>query len=149
MKVRISAKKIIIMWSIVFLVLAAVVVGAFFNLFFFQEFGAYQIAVISVYVLIMVVILIISLTTQYYEINKKDITEHKFWKKYTYFYSDIIYIDEKESIKSKALCFVTKYGHVKYLTFDKDDKIFEAAKNKCHDLKSLEEVKAKFPGINI
>ena len=149
MKVRISAKKIVIMWLIVFLILAAIIFGAFFNLFFGQEFGVYQIVVISVYVLIMLVILVISLATQYYEINKKDITEHKFWKRYTYFYSDIIYIDEEQSINSKALCFVTKYGHVKYLTFDKDGKIFEAAKNKCHNLISLEEVKTKFPGIKI
>ena len=97
----------------------------------------------------MLVILILSLSTQYYEINKKDVTEYKFGKKFTYFYSDVIYIDIEQSKKGKALTFVTNKGHVKYLTFDKDGKIFEAFLSKCHNLISLEEVKRKFPGIKI
>ena len=97
----------------------------------------------------MVAILVFSLNTQYYEINKRDLTECKFGKKYVYFYSDIIYIDVEGSKKSKILSFVTKYGHVKYLTFDKEGKIFEAAMNKCKNLISLEEVRGKFPGIKI
>ena len=149
MKVRIPVKKILLMWLLVYAIGLVAVVLSFFNLFFLTPFGANQIIVLVVYTLILVLILFLSINGHYYEINKKDITECKFGKKYTYFYSDIIYIDEEQSIRSKTLCFVTKYGHTKYLTFDKDGKIFEAAKAKCHDLKTLEEVKRLFPSVKI
>jgi len=137
------------MWSAVFLLLAVVVSLMFFNLFYLTKWNYIQFIIISIYSLIMVAILVFSLNTQYYEINKRDLTECKFGKKYVYFYSDIIYIDVEGSKKSKILSFVTKYGHVKYLTFDKEGKIFEAAMNKCKNLISLEEVRGKFPGIKI
>ena len=137
------------MWGAVFLLLAVVVSLMFFNLFYLTKWDYRQFLIIGIYSLVMVAILVFSLNTQYYEINKKDLTECKFGKKYIYFYSDIIYIDVEGSKKSKILSFVTKYGHVKYLTFDKEGKIFEAAMAKCKNLISLEEVKGKFPGIKI
>ena len=149
MKVRLPIKKIILMWLLVFVIGLAAVVLSFFNLFFLTPFGSSQIIVLVVYTLILVLILFLSINGYYYEINKKDITVCKFGKKYSYFYSDIIYIDEEQSMKSKTLCFVTKYGHVKYLTFDKEGKIFDAVKVKCHNLKTLEEVKRLFPGVKI
>lgn len=149
MKVKISTKKILFMWGAVFLLLAVVVSLMFFNLFYLTKWDYRQFLIIGIYSLVMVAILIFSLNTQYYEINKKDLTECKFGKKFVYFYSDIIYIDVEGSKKSKILSFVTKYGHVKYLTFDKEGKIFEAAMNKCKNLISLEEVRGKFPGIKI
>ena len=149
MKVKISTKKVLFMWGAVFLLLAVVVSLMFFNLFYLTKWNYIQFIIIGIYSLVMVAILVFSLNTQYYEINKKDLTECKFGKKYVYFYSDIIYIDVEGSKKSKILSFVTKYGHVKYLTFDKEGKIFEAAMNKCKNLISLEEVRGKFPGIKI
>ena len=137
------------MWGIVFLLLAAVVSLMFFNLFYLSKWGVSQFVIIGVYTLVMMAILVFSINTQYYEINKKDITECKFGKKYVYFYSDIIYIDVEGSKKSRILSFVTKYGHVKYLTFDKEGKIFDAAMNRCKNLISLQEVQGKFPGIKI
>lgn len=121
----------------------------FFNLFYLSKWGVSQFVIIGVYTLVMMAILVFSINTQYYEINKKDITECKFGKKYVYFYSDIIYIDVEGSKKSRILSFVTKYGHVKYLTFDKEGKIFDAAMNRCKNLISLQEVQGKFPGIKI
>ena len=126
MKVKISVKKVLLMWGAVFLLLAVVVSLMFFNLFYLTKWDYRQFLIIGIYSLVMVAILVFSLNTQYYEINKKDLTECKFGKKYIYFYSDIIYIDVEGSKKSKILSFVTKYGHVKYLTFDKEGKIFEA-----------------------
>ena len=137
------------MWIGVFLILGVVVTLMFFNLFYLTKWNYIQILILSVYTIVMTAILIISLNTQYYEINKKDLTECKFGKKYIYFYSDIIYIDVEGSKKSQILTFVTKFGHVKYLTFDKEGKIFTAVTNKCKNLISLEEVKRKFPGIKI
>ena len=149
MKVKIPVKKVLIMWGGVFLILAAVVSLMFFNLFYLTKWDYRQIVIVSIYSLVMIAILSISLSTHYYEINKRDITECKFGKKFVYFYTDIIYIDVEGSKRSKILSFVTVHGHVKYLTFDKDGKIFEAAMNKCKNLISLEEVRAKFPGIKI
>ena len=149
MKVRISPKRVIFMWLGVFVILSAVVSLMFFNLFYQSKWDYRQLLIIGIYSTVMVIILILSLNTQYYEINKKDLTECKFGKKYVYFYSDIIYIDVDGSRKSRILSFVTKFGHVKYLTFDKEGKIFETVMNKCKNLISLEEVKAKFPGIKI
>ena len=148
MKVRISPLKIIVMWLIVFLVLAVIVFLSFFNLFM-SEWGFNQIMIISIYVVAMIIILILSINTQYYEINKKDITECKFGKKYVYYYSDIIYIDESQSERTRTLCFITKYGHTKYLNFDKEGLIYKAAKSRCSNLLTFEEVERKFPGIKI
>ncbi len=149
MKVRISPKRVIFMWLGVFVILSAVVSLMFFNLFYLSKWDYRQFLIIGIYSTVMVIILILSLNTQYYEINKKDLTECKFGKKYVYFYSDIIYIDVDGSKRSRILSFVTKFGHVKYLTFDKEGKIFETVMNKCKNLISLEEVRAKFPGIKI
>ena len=148
MRVRISSKKIILMWLAVYVIFAGIIFLFSFNLFL-KEWDFKQPLIIIAYSVAMIVILIVSLNTQYYEINKKDITEAKFGKKYVYFFSDIIYIDEEQSKKSKTLCFVTKQGHVKYLTFDKEGKIYEAAINKCKSLISREELERRFPGIKI
>ena len=148
MRVKISAKKIVIMWLIVFLLFAGIIFAFSFNLFL-SSWDFKQPLIISAYVVAMIAILFISLKTQFYEINKKDITEARFGKKFTYFYSDIIYIDEEQTKKSKTLCFVTKQGHVKYLTFDKEGKIFDAAMSRCNSLISREELERRFPGIKI
>ena len=125
------------------------VLGLFFNLFYLSSWDYRQIVIVAIYTAVMVAILFFSISTQYYEINKKDLTECRFGKKLVYFYNDIIYIDVEGSKKSKILSFVTKYGHVKYLTFDKEGKIFDAVMSKCKNLISLEEVRGKFPGIKI
>ena len=124
MKVRIPATKILIMWAIIFVVFSGLIFLFFFNLFL-STWDFRQPIIISLYTIAMLAILAVSLSTQYYEINKRDITEAKFGKKYTYFFSDIIYIDEAQSVKSKTLCFVTKQGKVKYLSFDKEGKIMK------------------------
>ena len=141
MKVKISTKKVLLMWLGVFLILAGVVSLMFFNLFYLTKWDYRQFLIIGIYVLVMGGILAFSIGSHYYEINKRDITECKFGKKFTYFYTDIIYIDVEGSKKSKILSFVTVHGHVKYLTFDKEGKIFEAAMNKCKNLISLEELR--------
>ena len=148
MKVRIPATKILIMWAIIFVVFSGLIFLFFFNLFL-STWDFRQPIIISLYTIAMLAILAVSLSTQYYEINKRDITEAKFGKKYTYFFSDIIYIDEAQSVKSKTLCFVTKQGKVKYLSFDKEGKIYEAAITKCKSLITREELEVRFPGIKI
>ena len=148
MKVRIPATKILIMWAIIFVIFSGLIFLFFFNLFL-STWDFRQPIIISLYTIAMLAILAVSLSTQYYEINKRDITEAKFGKKYTYFFSDIIYIDEAQSVKSKTLCFVTKQGQVKYLSFDKEGKIYEAAITKCKSLITREELEVRFPGIKI
>ena len=149
MKVKVSKKRILLMWLATFFIIGVVVTLMFFNLFYLTKWGVWQPVILGIYTVVMVVILIASINTQYYEINKKDLTECKFGKRATYFYNEIIYIDIEGSKKSKILSFVTKYGHVKYLTFDKEGKIFDVCVSRCRNLITLEEVRAKFPGIKI
>ena len=149
MKVKISAKRVLLMWFGTYLIIGGLVTLMFFNLFYLTKWGPWQPIILGIYTAVMVTILIISLNTHYYEINKKDITECKFGKRLTYFYNEIIYIDEEGSKKSRILSFVTKFGHVKYLTFDKEGKIFEACMARCKNLITLEELREKFPGIKI
>ena len=135
------------MWSIVYLVIGVVVFVSFLS-YFLSEWNWVQPMIIGVYSSVMILILFLSLNTQYYEINKKDLTECKFGKKYVYFYSDVLYIDEEQA-KRGTLAFVTKFGHVKYLNLDKEGLIYQAMINKCKNLITLDEVRMRFPGIKI
>ena len=148
MRVKIPAKRIIIMWLAVFFI-AAIAIFLFFFQLFMSPWDARQIVLISIYVITMGIILFFSIKTQYYELNKKDLTESKFGKKYTYFYSDIIYIDDEQSLKSRVLTFVTKEGRVKYLNFDKEGMIYKVMKSKCQNLITFDELKKKFPNIKV
>ena len=147
MKVQIPFKKILIMWVSVYFIFLMVILGVFFQTFFLTSWDFVQPLILSIYSIVMILILILAYNGQYYEINKKDLTEYRLGKKYTYFYNDIIYIDDDEALKHNTLCFVTKHGHVKYLSMDKDALIYKAMKNHCPNLMSKEEVKIKFPHI--
>ena len=148
MKVHIPFIRIFKLWLAIFFVGAAVLFLALIS-FFLKKWELLQIASVIAYVVVMILILILAVTTQYYEINKKDITDCKFGKKFVYFYSEIIYIDEEQSLKSKVLTFITNRGKVIYLNFDKEGLIYKAAISKCKNLVSLQEIKTKYPYIKI
>ena len=66
-----------------------------------------------------------------------------------YEYKDVVYIDKKQSEKKRVLCFYTNKGHVRYLPFDKEGKIYETMCNKCHNLLSDEDFHNKYPDVKI
>lgn len=148
MRVHIPFSRVLKLWLAIFFIGAAVLFLALIN-FFLRKWDAMQIIAIIAYVVVMILILILATTTQYYEINKKDITDCKFGKKFIYFYSDIIYIDEEQSQKSRVLTFITNKGKVVYLNFDKEGLIYKAATTKCKNLITLQEIRTKYPYIKI
>lgn len=148
MKVTISFLRTLSIWLIAFFVGALVIGGCFFTIFF-KPWDILQPVLISIYILLMVALLAFSLKANFYIVTDKYIEVHKFGKVYLYTYSDIFYIDEQYSIKTKTLTFVTKHGHVKYLTFDKDGTIFSKVMKGCKNLKSRQEILALFPSIKL
>ena len=93
--------------------------------------------------------LVLSLTRNFYVIESKYLVVVKGTKEMYYYYTDVVYIDKAQTEKRKVLCFATNKGHARYLPFDKEGKIYEAFKNKCHNLLSEEDFKIKYPNIKL
>lgn len=148
MKVKISFARTLKMWLITLFVGAIAFFCMFFK-FFTSPWEWGQILFVTVYLFIMVLLLIAHSQFVYYEIYKKYVVVKKFNKEIVYNFKDIWYIDHKDSEKSKTVCFVTKFGHIRYLTFDKEGLIYKAMLEQCTNLLTLEEIKAKFPNIKI
>ncbi|MCR5184730.1 MAG: hypothetical protein K6C32_01430 [Bacilli bacterium] len=149
MKVRIPFKRIFLLWLAVFVIGGGLLFLCSWSFFVNQKWTFLQPCLIGAYVLFMGVILLLSSLTQYYEITKDALISVKFGKKMYFRYAEIIYIDEKQSEKSKVLTFVTQFGHVIYLNFDKEGKIYETVKSKCKNLLPFEQIKKKYPNIKI
>ena len=148
MRVKVSLKRSILIWLAGFIVGAILVFGCFYWLFF-RNWDVVQPLIIGFYVLLMVTLLILSLFTNYYEITKKYVTIHKFGKEVVYYYSDIIYIDKEYSEKKKTILLVTRFDHVRYITFDKEGVLYNTMMEHCQNLISKEELLAKKPNIKI
>ena len=119
------------------------------NLFIFQRWNATQTIIVILYAVISVFMLILSLTRNFYVIEKKYLVVVKGTKNMFYNYEDVVYIDKLQSEKKKTLTFCTKQAHVRYLPFDKDGKIYQLFLNKCHNLLEKEEFVRKYPGVKI
>lgn len=91
-----------------------------------------------------VAFLIIALTKNYYVIEKDGIRHYNFRAVYFYAFGRIIYIDEAYSEKNKTVRFYMEDGTAKYLTFDRDGKIYKAMKEKSSSLLGEEEFRSRF-----
>ena len=149
MKLPVSRKRTLITFAIADLIFAVLVFLSCFSLFVLQEWGVIQIIIIILFVGISVLMLVLSLTRNFYVIESKYLVTVKGTKEMYYHYKDVVYIDKAQSEKKKVLCFYTNKGHVRYLPFDKDGKIYDAMCNKCHNLLSDEEFHAKYPDVKI
>ena len=148
MKVKIALKKVILLWLAGFFFGAVMILGCFYYIFF-TKWNAVQPTIIGIYVVVMIALFFISLYTNYYEIFRKYFVIHKFGKEYQYNYSDIIYIDKDYSEKKKTILFATKYGHVRFVTFDQNGVLYNTMIEQCQNLMSKEEAKAKNPSLKI
>ena len=90
----------------------------------------------------------ISATQTYYYVDDKKITHHKMNKIFEYYFSEMLYIDEKWSKKHRTLLFYDKDGRRKFLIFDRDGAIYAAAVEKAKAM-SVEEFVAHFPGVRL
>ena len=149
MKVPVSRKRTLITFFIADLIFAVLIFLSCFSLFVLQKWGVIQFVVIGIFVVISVVMLVLSLTRNFYVIESKYLVSVKGYKEMYYHYKDVVYIDKKQSEKRRVLCFYTNKGHVRYLPFDKNGKIYEAMCEKCHNLLSDEEFHSKYPNAKI
>ena len=136
MKLPVSRKRTLITFAIADLIFAVLIFLSCFSLFVLQEWGAIQFVIIGIFVILSTIMLVLSLTRNFYVIESKYLVNVKGTKEMYYHYKDVVYIDKAQSEKKRVLCFYTNKGHVRYLPFDKDGKIYEAMCNKCHNLLS-------------
>lgn len=141
-KLRISSKRIIIIFVILFIVFEIIFYCSFqYKQFWPLEtsFYFYTPALLGISILFCV----LSITQTYYKVDKSKIIHCKMGKEYQYNFKDIIYIDEEWSTKHKMLLFYLNDGKARYLAFDKKGVIYEYALNYSH-LISTEEFYSRF-----
>ena len=66
-----------------------------------------------------------------------------------YYYTDVVYIDKKQSKRKRVFTFCTNKGHARYLPFYKEGKIYKTMISRCHNLLSEEEFKEQFPNVKL
>ena len=149
MKLPVSRKRTLITFAIADLIFAVLIFLSCFSLFVLQEWGAIQFVIIGIFVILSTIMLVLSLTRNFYVIESKYLVSVKGYKEMYYHYKDVVYIDKAQSEKKRVLCFYTNKGHVRYLPFDKEGKIYETMCNKCHNLLSDEEFHNQYPNVKI
>ena len=149
MKVPVDRKRTILIFIIANLAFAVLLFLSCFNLFIFQKFGVIQICIITLYVVISILMLVLSLTRNFYVIESKYLVVIKGKKELYYNYTDVVYIDKEQTEKRRILCFYTRQGHTRYLPFDKNGEIYKAFLNKCHNLLSKEEFMIQYPNVKL
>ena len=145
MKLPVDRKRTLLIFAIADLVFAVLLFVSCINLFLFQKWGVVQILIIALFV----IILVLSLTRNFYVIESKYLVVVKGTKEMYYHYTDVVYIDKEQSEKRRVLCFATNKGHARYLPFDKEGRIYQTFQNKCHNLLSEEEFRIKYPNIKL
>ena len=149
MKLPVSRKRTLITFVIADLIFAVLIFLSCFSLFVLQEWGPIQFVIIGIFVILSTIMLVLSLTRNFYVIESKYLVSVKGYKEMYYYYKDVVYIDKAQSEKKRVLCFYTNKGHVRYLPFDKEGKIYETMCNKCHNLLSDEEFHTQYPNVKI
>ena len=149
MKLPVSRKRTIITFLIADLIFAILLFLSCFKLFVLETWTFVQFLIIGVFVIISIVMLVLSLTRNFYVIESKYLVSVKGYKEMYYHYKDVVYIDKKQSEKRRVLCFYTNKEHARYLPFDKEGKIYTAMCNKCHNALSEEEFRSQYPNAKI
>ena len=149
MKLPVDRKRTIITFLIADLIFAVLLFLSCISLFLFSEWGVIQILIIALYVVVSVVMLVLSLTRNFYVIESKYLVVVKAHKEMYYDYNDVVYIDKEQSERRRVLCFYTRQGHTRYLPFDKEGKIYNTFINKCHNLMDKETFVTKYPNVKL
>ena len=149
MKLPVDRKRTIITFIIADILFAALLFLSCINLFLFQKWNAIQFAIIGVFVIVSVLMLVLSLTRNFYVIESKYLVVVKVNKEMHYYYTDVVYIDKEQSERRKVLCFYTRQGHTRYLPFDKEGKIYTTFLNKCHNVINKEDFEKNYPNVKI
>lgn len=120
-----------------------------FWLFLVPDWDWQQWTVIAVFIISTIFFYVLTIFQNYYILEKKYVLVHRFKKEMYYYFSDVIYIDEKYSKKHKMILFVTNRGDIRYLTFDRKGILYETMLDKCTNLIDEGTLKIRFPNIKL
>ena len=149
MKVPVDRKRTLITFAIADLIFAALLFVSCINLFLFQQWGVIQFVIIGLFVFFSVFMLVLSLTRNFYVIESKYLVVVKAFKETVYNYADVVYIDKEQSEKKRVLTFYTRFGHARYLTFDKHGEIYTTFLKKCRNVLDKDQFKEKYPNVKL
>lgn len=149
MKIWPSFQKTLLLALVIFLFSAGIVFTSCINLFLFQEWDYRQWLIIGVFLASSILILIFSLRTYFYVIEKRELIVIKFKRELVYPYSEIIYIDQNQKRKKSTITIVMKSGQIIYLIPDNKNQVYESLQKNCDDLLDKQEVMNKFPRIKL
>ena len=149
MKLPVDRKRTIITFIIADLAFAVILFLSCINLFVFQRWNVTQYAIIGLFVVVSVVMLVLSLTRNFYVVEKKYLVVVRSSKNMFYNYEDVVYIDKEQTERRRVLVFYTNKGHVRYLPFDKEGKIYQVFLQRCHNLLDKEQLKKQYPNIKL
>ncbi len=108
-----------------------------------NEYILKDVILIIAWLIAFVVFLIILLKKNYYVVNKTSVVHYQFFSSVTYEFNNVIFIDEKYTLKHKTLLFYNNKGKALYLVLDKEGELLEIFKKNCHNLKDYIEIKKK------
>lgn len=150
MKVRPSFTRLLPSILIIIILGAGLIFGLTFNLFLFTfPYDWRQFTIIGVWSVLSIALIVLTILTGYYEVQKKYVIVHKGTKKLIYYYNDVVYIDEEKSEKKKMIHFFTKQGHVRYLAFDRREILYKTMLANCKNRISKEEFQMKYPKVKM
>ena len=147
MKLKISPYRILITFFATTLIAGALLFAITFNIFLKWPWDWRAPTLLGLWIASSIFFLVISLVSNYYVLNKKYVTVHRFRKEMVYNFSEIIYINEELSEKKKMIYFFTKQGHVRYLTFDRKNILYPTMLEKCNNRMDKEEFEFRYPNV--
>lgn len=149
MKLVVDRRRTILTFIIVFLVMGAALFGICFWIFLDFPWDFRQPLIIAFWIVSSIVFLVLSLTKNYYVLEKKYLVVKRYTKELVYYFSDVLYIDEEQSIKKKTIHFYTRQGHARYLSFDRQGIIYKTMLEKCTNRLSKEEFEKGYPDVRL
>ena len=149
MKVPVDRRRTVLVFVIADLLFAALLFVSCMNLFLFQKWGVVQILIIGLFAVTSVFMLVLSLVRNFYVIESKYLVVVKAFKETVYNYADVVYIDNEQSEKKRVLTFYTRFGHARYLSFDKHGEIYTTFLKKCRNVLDKDQFKEKYPNVKL
>lgn len=148
-KIRPSFKKLLLYAIVSLVVVETILFISFFSYFATFPWQAFTYAIVILPPVLIFILFIFSTRQYYYVIDKKNFMMKKFNKEFYFDYDNIIYIDQNRKNKNKAIAFFTPKSGVHYLTPDKDDILYQTLLKKCQNLISEQDFKIRFPNVKI
>ena len=148
MKVKVSFIRLLPAVLTIIILGAGLIFGMTFNLFLFTfPYDWRQYTIIGVWSALSITLIVLTIMTSYYEIQRKYVIVHKGTKKLIYYYSDVVYIAEELSERKKMITFYTKQGHIRYLAFDRKGILYKTMLSNCKNRLDKEEFERNYPKV--